>query len=380
MGRAGPAPWWRDAVIYQIYVRSFADSDGDGVGDLPGIRARLPYVRDLGVDAVWLNPFFPSPQADARLRRARLPGRRPPVRHPRRLRRPARGRPRPRAPGASSTSCRTTRPSEHPWFQEALRLRARQRRAGPLPVPRRAGPGGDEPPNDWASNFGGPAWTRVVEADGTPGQWYLHLFAPEQPDLDWTNDEVRAEFESILRFWLDRGVDGFRDRRGPRAGQGPGDARPRRPARVLGPGGRGPPALGPGRGPRGVPGLAARWPTPTPASGRSWARSGCQSPARLARYLRPDELHTAFSFGFLLAPWDAGALRHAIAENIAATARRGRRPAHLGAEQPRRRPGTSPATAAARPARRRARAAALLMLALPGAPTCTRAKSSGCPR
>src|SRR3982750_4132984 len=129
-------PWWRRAVIYQVYPRSFADSDGDGVGDLGGIRSRLPYLRDLGVDALWLSPFYPSPQAAARGR-------------------PARAR---------------------YLFRDG------------------AGPDGSAPPNNWMSNFGGRAWTRVPGPDGAPGQWYLHLFTPQQPDLDWTNAEVRAEF------------------------------------------------------------------------------------------------------------------------------------------------------------------------------------------
>ena len=201
--------WWRDAVIYQIYPRSWADADGDGMGDLPGITARLPHLADLGVDAVWLSPFYTSPQHDAgydvadyrdvdprfgtladydaMVERAHELGLRVIVDI---------------VPNHSS--------SEHPWFQEAL--------AAAPGSPERAryifrdgrGEHGDEPPNNWLSNFGGPAWTRVTEADGSPGQWYLHLFDVTQPDFDWTNPEVGDEMESVLRFWLDRGVDGFR--------------------------------------------------------------------------------------------------------------------------------------------------------------------------
>ncbi|MDX6214098.1 MAG: alpha-glucosidase, partial [Frankiales bacterium] len=199
--------WWRDSVVYQLYVRSFADSDGDGIGDLRGVYSKLNYLADLGVDALWLNPFYPSPQIDAGydvadyrsvdpvfgslddvdavLERAHALGLRVLV---------------DLVPNHTS--------DQHPWFRQA-------RSAAPGSPERarylfRDGRGlhGEEPPNDWQSNFGGSAWTRVREADGRPGQWYLHLFAPEQPDLDWTNDEVRAEFESILRFWLSRGVDG----------------------------------------------------------------------------------------------------------------------------------------------------------------------------
>ena len=198
------APWWRDAVCYQIYVRSFADADGDGVGDLDGITSRLDHLADLGVDAVWLTPFYTSPQADHgydvadycdvdplfgdltafdRLHsRARELGLRLIVDI---------------VPNHSS--------DQHPWFKQALA-------AGPG-SPERAryvfrdgtGPDGDRPPNNWPSKFGGSAWTRVPD-----GQWYLHLFDPAQPDFDWTLPEVGDEFERVLRFWLDRGVDGFR--------------------------------------------------------------------------------------------------------------------------------------------------------------------------
>jgi alpha-glucosidase len=192
--------WWRDAVVYQVYVRSFADSDGDGIGDLPGITARLPYVAGLGADAIWLTPFYRSPMADhgydvadqcgvdplfgsladadALLAHAHGLGLRVIV---------------DLVPNHSS--------DEHPWFQEALAdpgspLRERYFfRSGV----------DDGPPNRWESVFGGPAWTRVED-----GQWYLHLFDSKQPDFDWRHPAVHAEWERILRFWLDRGVDGFR--------------------------------------------------------------------------------------------------------------------------------------------------------------------------
>jgi alpha-glucosidase len=362
MGRAGTPPWWRDAVIYQIYVRSFADSDGDGVGDLPGVRSRLPYVRDLGVDAVWLNPFYPSPQADAGYD----------VRDYRDVD--------PRfgtladfdalVADAHELGLRLIidlvpnhTSSEHEWFRAALRAgRGSAERARYLFRDGR-GPGGDHPPNDWASNFGGRAWTRVTEPDGRPGQWYLHLFDTAQPDLDWTNDEVRDEFESILRFWFDRGVDGFRI-----------DV-----------------AHGLAKDPE-MPDLAGRHETGGPAVEghphwdqdevhevyRAWRKIAdgypgerifvgevwVQTAARLARYLRPDELHTAFTFGFLLAPWDAGALRDAIVESIGALAEVGAPPTWVLSNHDVTRPvsryGDGPVGA------RRARAAALLMLALPG--------------
>jgi alpha-glucosidase len=307
--------WWRDSVVYQLYVRSFADSDGDGIGDLRGVYSKLDYLADLGVDALWLNPFYPSPQIDAGydvadyrsvdpvfgslddvdavLERAHALGLRVLV---------------DLVPNHTS--------DQHPWFRQA-------RSAAPGSPERarylfRDGRGlhGEEPPNDWQSNFGGSAWTRVREADGRPGQWYLHLFAPEQPDLDWTNDEVRAEFESILRFWLSRGVDGFRI-----------DV-----------------AHGLAKDP-GLPDLAGRLETGGLAAEghphwdqdevhevyRAWRAVLDTYPGdpvfvgeiwvsgrdRLARYLRPDELHTGFGFSFLVAPWTAARLRAAVDETLA---------------------------------------------------------------
>ncbi|TNU76608.1 glycoside hydrolase family 13 protein [Miniimonas arenae] len=207
--RTGTQQWWHTAVVYQVYPRSFADSDGDGVGDLPGITQRLGHLARLGVDALWLSPFYTSPQADAGydvadyrdvdplfgtladadalIERAHQLGLKVVI---------------DLVPNHTS--------SEHAWFRAALA-------AGPG-SPERArylfregrGSRGELPPNNWRSVFGGEGWTRVTEADGTPGQWYLHLFDTTQPDLDWSNPEVAEEFRSVLRFWLDRGVDGFR--------------------------------------------------------------------------------------------------------------------------------------------------------------------------
>jgi alpha-glucosidase len=194
-------PWWREAVVYEVYVRSFADSDGDGVGDLEGVRSRLSHLVDLGVDALWLTPFYRSPMHDhgydvavyddvdplfgdlAAFDRLLADA------HDRGLRVIVDVVP-------NHTS------SEHVWFQEAL--------ADPTSPARRRylfrDGRGDGPPNDWRSVFGGPAWTR----ESPTGQWYLHLFDSSQPDLDWTDREVHEELLRVLRFWLDRGVDGFR--------------------------------------------------------------------------------------------------------------------------------------------------------------------------
>ena len=194
-------PWWRDAVGYEVYIRSFADGDGDGVGDLHGLRDRLPHLADLGVDVVWITPCYPSPGFDhgydvadyldvdetfggldalqAVLDDAHALGMRVIMDI---------------VPNHSS--------HHHPWFRAAV--------ADPDSPHRdyyvwRDGDG-DDPPNNWMAHFGGPAWTRDPES----GQWYLHLFLPEQPDLNWRNPEVRAEFAAILRTWFERGVDGFR--------------------------------------------------------------------------------------------------------------------------------------------------------------------------
>ena len=262
------AAWWRHAVIYQIYPRSWADANGDGIGDLPGITARLPYLRDLGVDAIWLSPFYTSPQADAgydvadyrdidplfgtladadaMIARAHELGLKVIV---------------DLVPNHSS--------DEHDWFQAALA-------AGPG-SPERArylfrdgkGEHGELPPNNWDSVFGGPAWTRTTNADGTPGQWYLHLFDPKQPDFDWTHPEVRAEFEDDPALLARPRRRRLPRRRRARPGQGgrpaglgrvAGAARQHRRA-ATGHGARrrgrqAGPDVGPGRRPRGLRAVA----------------------------------------------------------------------------------------------------------------------------
>jgi len=201
--------WWRSGVIYQIYPRSFADANGDGIGDLKGIEQKLDSLAALGIDAVWLSPFFTSPQKDAgydvanyvdvdplfgtladfdsMLAKAHSLGLRVMI---------------DLVPNHTS--------DQHQWFQKALA-------AGPGSPEREfyhfkdgLGESGELPPNNWVSMFGGPAWTRVIEKDATPGQWFVHLFDSSQPDLNWSNERVQEAFEDIFRFWLDRGVDGFR--------------------------------------------------------------------------------------------------------------------------------------------------------------------------
>jgi alpha-glucosidase len=358
--------WWRDAVIYQVYPKSFADWNGDGIGDLPGVRDRLPYLRDLGVDAVWLSPFYRSPQVDggydvsdyrdvdpmfgtladfdALLASAHSLGLRVIV---------------DLVPNHSS--------SAHPWFVSALT-------AGPGSPERdryvfRPGRGtqGELPPNDWESVFGGPAWTRVAD-----GQWYLHLFDPAQPDFNWRNPEVRAEFESILRFWLDRGVDGFRvdAAHGMAKADGLPDVGYTGQISLLGK------AVLPYFDQDAVHEIYKSWreildsyPCERMAVAEAWATS----PERLARYAAPDELHQVFNFDYLAADWSAAVLRSVIDHS-------------LSTMEPMNAPATWVLSNHDRPRLvtrygdvRRARAATLLMLALPGSAYVYQGEELGLP-
>lgn len=346
--------WWRDAVIYQVYVRSFADGNSDGVGDLPGVRGRLPYLAGLGVDAVWLTPFNRSPMvdggydvadyrdvdpmfgtlADAEALIADAHG------HGLRMIMDI-------VPNHTS--------DRHPWFQEALA-------AGPGSPARdryvfREGRG-DQPPNDWEAVFGGSAWQRVPD-----GQWYLHLFAPQQPDLNWENPEVRAEFEDILRFWLDRGVDGFRIDVAHgmiKAAGFPDAGRTNQIALITSE------AL-PYWDQDGVHEIYRDWRRVLdsyPGDRIGVAEAWVPSAARMAMYLRPDELHQAFNFHYLRSAWSAAAFRKVVDASLDAVAAVGA-PAtwvlsnHDVVRHVTRYGGGALGT-------RRARAAALFTLALPG--------------
>jgi alpha-glucosidase len=306
--------WWRSAVTYQIYIRSFADSDGDGIGDVNGIRSRLAYLAALGVDALWINPWYPSPQADAGYDVADYRNIEPTFGSL------AEGRALITEAHASGLRVLLDivpnhTSDEHPWFQAAL--------AAAPGSPERAryhfrvggGDDGELPPNDWISEFGGSAWSRV---DGE-SNWYLHLFDVKQPDLNWDNSEVRAEFLDILRFWFDAGADGFRidvahallkaeglpdlgDLFKPRVGSPPHPDHPHwdQP---------------------GVPEIYREWREladsynpPRVFVAEAWV----SSVIRLAEYLRPDRLHTAFEFHTTRCRWDAAQLRDAIGTSLAA--------------------------------------------------------------
>ena len=369
--------WWRSAVVYQLYIRSFADGDGDGIGDIAGIRARLGHLRDLGVDAVWINPWYPSPMADAGYDVSDYRAIEP----------------------AFGTSAEATAliaeahalglrvlldivpnhtSDQHAWFQAALAGDAAAR-ARYLFRPGR----GDGPPNDWQSIFGGPAWSQVAD-----GSWYLHLFDPGQPDLDWSNPEVVAEFESILRFWFDQGVDGFRidvahglvKAAGlPDVGTAPDAA----DEEMLEPAHRPNHPFWDREGVheiyRGWRKVADEYPEGKVFVAEAWVGSN----ERLTRYLRADELHTAFNFPYLNTPWDSAALRAVIDESLSTYATVDapatwvlsnhdvvRHVSRLGRPQAAGRHSLSALppieTLDRELGTRRARAAALLMFALPG--------------
>lgn len=307
--------WWRQAVVYQVYPRSFADANGDGIGDIRGVTSRVPYLKELGVDAVWLSPFYPSALADGGYDVADYRDVDPRLGtlddfdemlealH-----------------GAGIKVVVDIVPNhtsdQHAWFQEALA-------AGPGSAARAryifrdgTGPGGAEPPADWVSVFGGSAWERVPD-----GQWYFHNFAKEQPDLDWSNPEVRADFVKTLRFWSDRGVDGFRidvahmltkDFVDPLPSQAELDAMPRD-----------------GNHPMidrdDVHEVYAEWrevfdsyDPPRTAVAEAWVE-----PSRIPLYARAESLGQAFNFDLLEADFDAAQFRRIVGDNLALAAKSG---------------------------------------------------------
>ncbi|WP_407289360.1 glycoside hydrolase family 13 protein [Streptomyces sp. BP-8] len=387
--------WWRDAVIYQVYVRSFLDSTGDGIGDLDGVRTGLPYLKKLGVDGIWLSPFYPSPQHDH---------------------------------GYDVADYRQVDPvygdlaafdllvadahrlglkvlldivpnhcsSEHPWFRAALEDRPGSPARELFHFADGRGENGELPPNNWRAMFGGPAWSRVTEAGGTAGQWYLHMFTPEQPDLNWRNPAVGADFEKVLRFWLDRGVDGFRIDvaaglfKHPELPDSPDPSADERTRDSVNPLAWNQPEVH--QVWREWRALCEEY---TARDGRDRLLVGevsVRTPSEQAAYVRPDELHQAFFFHLLTARWDIDTFRTVISEALTDIAATGStvtwvlnnhdqvRTVTRYAAGP---DGGTGATAGTEPADgwgpARARAAALLMLALPGAAYIYQGEELGLP-
>lgn len=310
--------WWKSAVVYQVYPRSFADSNGDGIGDVRGIIDHLDHLVTLGVDALWISPWYPSPMADggydvsdycdinpdfgtladadALVAQAHELGLRVII---------------DLVPNHSS--------QEHPWFKKALAAAPGSPERDRYIFRDGRGENGELPPNNWPSVFGSGAWERITEPDGTPGQWYLHFFDVSQPDWNWENSDVLEEFDRVLRFWFDRGIDGFRidvanslvkesglpdlpenEKFGELVGDSPMWDQPE------------------------LASIQRRWRAiadeyaDTPEGPRMFVAEAYLPHDRLVRYLESDRLHTSFNFEFLISAWKANSLRTTITESLAA--------------------------------------------------------------
>lgn len=376
--------WWRRSVIYQIYPRSFRDTTGNGIGDLPGITRELHRVASLGIDAIWLSPFFASPQKDA---------------------------------GYDVSDYRAVDPlfgtledfddmiteadrlgvkilvdivpnhcsDEHTLFK-AARAAAPGSAARDMFIFRDGlGENGQLPPNNWQSHFGGSAWTRITEADGTEGQYYLHLFDSSQPDFNWDNPAVGDEFESVLRFWLDRGAGGFRVDVAHALVKEPG---------LPNWGGTADGAPTPGFpfseapmfGRPAVHDVYRRWRAVCAEYDGErvlCAEANVHPIEAMADWVRPDEMHQSFNFPFLHTGWDAAALKAIITRSLRAFDAVDapstwvlsnhdvpRHATRLGAPAPAPRPGDGLGPDDKQPDMQlgltRAKAATLMMLGLPG--------------
>src|ERR1700712_4535256 len=307
--RSDGDPWWRNAVVYQVYVRSFCDTDGDGTGDLAGVRSKLEYLTALGVDALWFNPWYPSPMADSGYDVSDYRSIDPSfgtLRDAETL-----------ITEARAVGIRTIVDivpnhisEEHEWFRAALASASGSLERGRFWFRPGTGDNGELPPNGWQSIFGGAAWTRTKNADGSPGDWYLHLFASEQPDLNWTHPDVWAEHEAVLRFWFDRGVAGFRIDSAALLVKDPELAE------------EDPIASGaehPFTDRDSLHEVYRQWRDVADSYAEARVLIGevwLPDPHRLARYLRADELHTVFNFPYLACPWEPAALRSCIDETL----------------------------------------------------------------
>lgn len=311
--------WWRSAVIYQVYPRSFADSDGDGMGDIPGITSRLQALADLGIDAIWLSPFMCSPQKDAGydvsdyedvdplfgtldefdklIARSHELGIKVLI---------------DLVPNHTS--------DQHKWFQAALSAKPGDEERDYYHFKDGRGVAGELPPNNWQSMFGGPAWTRTFSTDGKPGQWYCHLFDSSQPDLNWENPLVQKEFEAILRFWLDRGVDGFRVDQ-PHA-MAKAEGLPDHPyVESAGAGFIEGAEVPPMWFQEAVHPIFRRWREileSYPGDRAMCAEAYVFPLSLMAKWVRPDEFHQAFNFRFLDSEWSANQIFDSVNESFSA--------------------------------------------------------------
>ena len=371
--------WWRSAVIYQVYPRSFADSDGDGLGDLPGIISRLDYLASLSIDAIWISPCYVSPLhdggydvADYRAIDPRLGD----LDVMKTLLDQAHGRGirvfMDLVPNHSS--------SDHAWFQEALAAGPGSAAWDRYVIRPGKGKHHELPPNNWRSVFHGAGWSPMPNPDGsTSGFWYLHLFDSTQPDLNWENPEVREEFHSILRFWFDLGIDGFRI--DVAHGLVKADGLPDRDVTLT-------THVGPFWDQDGVHEIYRTWravadeyPDHRVFCGEAWT----PSEERLALYVRPDELHTCFNFEYLVAGWDATKMRSVIDQTIATHSKVGAPPTWVLSNHDvvRHRTRLTPVDAKEVPdlerGLARARAGTLFTLALPGSAYIYQGEELGLP-
>jgi alpha-glucosidase len=376
-------------VVYQIYPRSFMDSNDDGLGDIGGIIERLDYIDRLGVDAVWICPWYSSPLRDGgydvsdyRMIDPRLGSNEDAVRfiaecHARDLR-------------VIVDIVPNHTSSEHAWFRDAVSSPSGSAARAMYHFQPGRGEDGSLPPNDWTSVFGGSAWTRLDD-----GEWYLHLFNAAQPDLNWSNEVVRREFDEILRFWLDLGVDGFR------VDVAHGLIKASYSQEVAFPEGILETAHiedHPYWNRPEIHDINRRWRAVLDeyGGGRMMLAEAWVAPAHVADYLRPDEYHQTFNFDLLTAAWDADTFRTAIRDGIAATEPADGLPTWTLSNhdfmRPATRYGLPPDTDLRRwpltgpislldtdSGLRRARAALLLVLALPGAAYVYQGEELGLP-
>ncbi|WP_040494617.1 alpha-amylase family glycosyl hydrolase [Ilumatobacter nonamiensis] len=316
--------WWQNAVVYQVYVRSFADSDGDGVGDLAGIRSRLDHLVELGIDAVWLNPCYPSPQFDHGYDVADYFGI-----HAEygdlaafdELLAAARDRGIKIMMDLVPNHCS----SQHRWFVDALAAAPGSRERARFYFrdgrPDGAGDAHGAPPNNWSAAFGGSAWTRPSADDS---QWYLGTFTPHQPDFDHTNPDVQAMFAEVFEFWFDRGVEGFR-------------------VDAISPVGKHPELPDAPPVPEGTGMLQVTWENPytvfRPEGHDVWRQFRATidtymdahpdrdltmvaeaymngRPDLMAAFVNDEQFHQAFAFDLLLSPWDKTEMERAIGDTL----------------------------------------------------------------